>query len=111
MDISRFLTLPFWNHLAKAHLSELVMVLTAAVVVLLDRQIRKLVNRFTRGHGRIFRFVVFLLVCSVGYAALSLGTAWALREGLTFQKGAYMAPIALGILVLVAIEAERQKQI
>ena len=111
MDLPQFLTLPYWNQLAKLHLTELVMVLTAAVVVLLDRQIRRLVNRFTRSHGRVFRLAVFLLVCSVGYTALSLGTAWALKEGLTFRKGAYMAPIATGILLIVAIEAERQKQI
>jgi hypothetical protein len=46
----------------------------------------------------------------VGYAALALGTAWALKEGLTFSRGAYMAPIAFGILIIVAVGAERQKQ-
>ena len=34
MNLPEFLTLPFWNHLARAHLTELIMVLTAAVVVL-----------------------------------------------------------------------------
>ncbi len=111
MNFPQFLNLPYWNQLAKSHLSELVMVLTAAVVVLLDRQVKKLVNKFTRTHGRVFRFVVFLFVCSVGYTALSLGCAWALKEGLTFRKGIYMAPIALGILIIVAIAAERQRQI
>ena len=111
MQLPNLLTLPFWNRLAENHLTELVLVLTAAVVVLLDRQLRKLVNRFTRGRGPVFRFAVFLLVCSVGYAALALGTAWALKEGLSVQQGAYIAPIAFGILVVVAIGAERQKQL
>lgn len=111
MDLPNIMTLSFWNHLAGSYLTELIMVLTAAIVVLLDRQVRKLVNRFTKSHGRALRIAVFLLVCSVGYAALSLGTAWALREGLTFRQGAYMAPIVLGILVVVAIGAERQKQV
>ena len=111
MNLPEFLTLPYWNQLALAHFPELIMVLTAAVVVLLDRQIRKLVNQFTKSHGPVFRFAVFLTVCSVGYAALALGAAWALREGLTIYKGVYMAPIALGILIIVAIGAERQKQV
>ncbi len=110
MSLPDLLSLAFWNQLAGSHLSELVMVLTAAIVVLLDRHIRRLVNQFTKSHGRVVRFLAFLVVCSAGYAALALGTAWALREGLTLHKGIYMAPIALGILVIVAVGAERQKQ-
>ena len=111
MQLSQLLSLPYWNHLARAHLSEIIVVLTAAVVVLLDRQVRRLVNGFTKSHGRVFRFAVFLAVCSAGYAALALGTAWALREGLTLAKGAYMAPMILALVVVVAISAERQKQV
>jgi len=111
MHFSQLVSLPYWNHLARAHLSEIIVVLTAAILVLLDRQVRKLVNGFTKSHGRVFRFAVFLAVCSAGYAALALGTAWALREGLTLAKGTYMTPMILGILVIVAVGAERQKQI
>lgn len=111
MDLPDFFTLGFWNRLAGGHFPELVMVLTAALVVLLDRHVRRMVNRFTSSHSRIFRFFVFLGVCSVGYAALALGVAWLLRAGLTLYNGAYMAPIAAGVLLVVAIEAQRQKQI
>ena len=98
MTLPEFATLPFWNQLARAHLPELIMVLTAAVVVLLDRYVRRVVNKFTSSHGRVFRFFVFLFVCSVGYSAISLGTAWLLRSGLTIKGGIYVAPVALGIL-------------
>ncbi len=110
MNLPDFISLPFWNHLARANLPELVMVLTAAVVVLLDRYVRKLVHKFTASHGVVFRFFVFLLVCSVGYTILALGTAWLLRTGLTVERGVYMAPVAFGILLIVAIEAQRQRQ-
>ncbi len=110
MNLPEFLTLPFWNQLARAHLTELVMVLTVAVVVLADRYLRKLVNKFTASHGHMFRFGVYMLICSAGYAALVLGTAWLLRSGLTWKGGLYMAPAALGILLIVAIEAQRQTQ-
>jgi hypothetical protein len=110
MNLPEFLTLPFWNHLARSHLPELVMVLTAAVVVLADRYVRQLVNKFTSSHGRVFKFFVFLLTCSVGYTVLVLGASWLLRSGLTLKGGAYMAPVALAVLLLVAIEAQRQKQ-
>ncbi|MCP4679197.1 MAG: DUF3392 family protein [Deltaproteobacteria bacterium] len=110
MTVPEFWTLPFWNHLARAHLSELVMVLTAAVVVLTDRYVRQLVNKFTSSHGAVFRFFVFLLVCSAGYTCMALGASWLLRSGLTWKGGMYMAPIALGVLLIVAIEAQRQRQ-
>lgn len=110
MSLPSFLTLPFWNQLARAHLPELIMILTVAIVVALDRHTRKLVNQFTSSHGPVFRFFVYVLVCSVGYGAMVLGSAWLLRAGLTIYKGAYIAPIAAGILLLVAIDAQRQKQ-
>lgn len=110
MSFTQFLSLPYWNNLARGHQSELILILTAAIVVLLDRHVRKLVNQFTKSHGRLVRFMAFLAVCTVGYAILALGTAWALKEGLAIHKGAYMAPIAFGILVIVAVGAERQKQ-
>jgi len=110
MNLPEFFTLPFWNQLARPHLTELTLVLTAAVVVLADRYVRQLVNKFTASHGKVFRFLVFLFVCSVGYAALTLGAAWLLESGLTFKRGAYMAPVAFGVLLVVAIEAQRQHQ-
>ncbi len=111
MNVPEFWNLPFWNQMARAHLPELIIVLTAAVVVLADRYVRQLVNKFTSSHGRVFRFFVFLTVCSAGYAALTLGTAWLVRYGLLWKGGVYMAPVALGILLIVAVEAQRQRQV
>ena len=109
-NLPEFLTVVFWNQLGRANLPELVMVLTAAVVVLLDRYVRQLVHKFTSSHGAVFRFITFLLVCSIGYASISLGTAWLLRSGLMIDRGIYLAPISFGILLIVAIEAQRQRQ-
>jgi len=111
MDLPNFFTLPFWNSLARAHLPELIMILTAAVVVLADRYIRKIVHRMTSSYGTMMRFAVFLLVCSIGYSGLALGAAWLVRMGLMFRGGGYMAPVAFGILCVVALEAQRQRQI
>lgn len=110
MNLSHFFTLPFWNGLAKGHLPELIMVLTAAVVVIADRYVRKTVHKMTSSYGSFLRFLVFLFVCSVGYAGLALGAAWLVRIGLLYKGGMYMAPIALGVLIVVAFEAGRQRQ-
>ena len=111
MNLEDLITLGFWNGLAKSHMPELVMILTAGVVTLADRYVRKLLARFTSSMNRVARFFVFLLTCSIGYAALALGVAWGLRTGLTVAHGAYMAPAVLALLLLVAFEAQRQRQI
>jgi hypothetical protein len=111
MDFSEMATLAYWNGMARAHLPELVMILTAALVALTDRYVRRLLGKATSSTNRVVRFLVFLLACSVGYAVLALGLAWGLRTGLTAWNGAYMAPVALGLVIAIAIEAQRQRQI
>ena len=111
MDFSQFVTMNYWNELAQNHLPELVMVLTATVVVVLDRYVRKMISKATASFNMVARFFVFLLVCSVGYAAMALAVAWALRAGITIHGGVYAAPAVAAILLVVAIEAQRQKQI
>ncbi len=110
MNLAELSTLGYWNGLARAHLTEIVIVLTAATVALTDRYLRRLVNRWTSSWNGALRFLVFLGVCSVGYAALALGLAWGLRTGLAWHQGAYMAPAVAAIVLLVAIEAQRQRQ-
>ena len=110
MDFNEIIKLVYWNKLVMSHLPELIMVLTAGVVALADRHVRKMVSRWTSSMGVLSRFFVFLLIVSVGYTVLTLGVAWSLREGVTFSGGAYAAPAVLAVLVIAAIEAQRQRQ-
>jgi hypothetical protein len=111
VTLPSFLTITYWNELARAHLSEVVMILTATVLVLMDRPVRRLVRRFLRPKSRVLRFLVFVAVCSFGYAGLALAIAWLLRRAVTLSNGAFLAPTALALLLIVGIIAERQKQI
>ncbi|HUT76727.1 MAG TPA: DUF3392 family protein [Polyangia bacterium] len=110
MNLFDLTTLGYWNSLARAHLPELVLVLTAATVALTDRYLRRLLNRVTASWNKALRFAAFLGVYSVGYAALALGLAWLLRAGLTWHQGVYMAPAVAAIVLIVSIEAQRQRQ-
>ena len=110
MTIEQLGTLAFWNGLVRPHLTEIVLILTAGLVALLDRYVRRLVTGWTSSFNRVTRFLAFLLMCGVGYAALALGVSFALREGLALKGGMYMAPAVLALLVVMAIEAQRQKQ-
>jgi len=110
MTIEQLGTLAFWNGLVRPHTTEIVLVLTAGVVALLDRYVRRLVTNWTSSFNRVTRFLAFLAMCGFGYAALALGVSFALREGLALKGGMYMAPAVLGLLIVMAIEAQRQKQ-
>lgn len=110
MDLNQYATLGFWNDLVRGHLPELTLILTAALVALVDRYARRFVSKVTASLNAVARFAIFLALCSVGYAAMALGLAWLLRRGLNLFDGAYMAPIVLGVVLLMAFEAHRQRQ-
>ncbi|NLN62622.1 MAG: DUF3392 family protein [Myxococcales bacterium] len=110
MDFGQFLTLDFWNGLVRCHFTEVLAVLTAAIVVVLERYVRRAVNKQTHSLHAAVRFLVFLLFCTIGYAALTLGVAWLLKTGYALSKGAYAAPGILVLLLIVAWEAQRQRQ-
>jgi hypothetical protein len=110
MDLNQYATLGFWNELVRSHLSELTLILTAALVALIDRYVRRAVSKVTASINAVARFAIFLTLCSLGYAAMALGLAWLLHRGLGMFGGAYMAPIVFGVVLLTAIEAHRQRQ-
>jgi hypothetical protein len=110
MTIEQLGTLAFWNGLVRPHTAELVLILTAGVVALTDRYLRRLVTGWTSPFNPVPRVLTFLLACAVGYTALALGISFALREGLAFKGGLYAAPAVLALLILMTIEAQRQRQ-
>jgi hypothetical protein len=110
MDLNQYATLGFWNDLVQDHLTELTLILTAALVALADRYARRVISKATQSLNAVARFAIFLALCSVGYAGMALGLAWLLERGLNLFGGAYMAPMVLGVVLLMAIEAQRQRQ-
>ena len=110
MTVEQLGTLAFWNGLVRPHATEIVLILTAGIVALANRYVLKLVTGWTSSFNKVTRFLTFLVVCAVGYTGLALGISFALREGFSLKGGMYMAPAVLVLLVLLAIEAQRQRQ-
>jgi len=111
MTIPDFTTMAFWNGLCREHQTEIVMVLTAALVTLVDRYLRKALAKVTASYHVILRFLIFLVACSIGYAALTMGLNLALRHGFATAPAAWLVPAIGGLLVIIAVEAQRQKQV
>jgi hypothetical protein len=110
MTVEQLGTLEFWNGIVRPHGKEIVLILTAGIVALANRYVLRLVTGWTASFNKVTRFLAFLVTCAVGYTALALGISFALREGLALKGGAYMAPAVLALVVLLAIEAQRQRQ-
>ena len=100
----------FWNGLTREHLSDVVMVLTATILALIDIPLREVVKKTFKRKSPVFRFVAFVALCSVGFATIAMAMSWALKWVLWFHKGAYMAPLAVGILITVGFIGARQKE-
>lgn len=86
------------------------MVLTATILALIDIPLREMVKKTFKRKSPLFRFVAFVALCSFGFAAIAMAMSWALKWVLQFHKGAYMAPLALGILIAVGFIGARQKE-
>jgi hypothetical protein len=110
MTVEQLGTLAFWNGLVRPHGAEIVLILTAGIVALANRYVLRLVTGWTSSFNKVTRFLAFLLMCAVGYTGLALGVSFALKKGFAIEGGAYMAPAVLALLVLLAIEAQRQRQ-
>ncbi len=108
--VSQLLTLSYWNSLTRQHLSDVVMVLTATVLALIDIPLREIVKKTFKRKSPVVRFAAFVALCSVGFAAIAMVTSWVLKWALLFHRGAYMAPLALGTLITVGFIAARQKE-
>ena len=111
MNLASFFTLSYWNGLARAHLSTLVMVLAAVIVVLLDQPVRHTVREISKPYHRFVKFLIFTAVCSFGYAAITVGCAALIKAVLSMHKGAFMAPLAIAIFIVSGVIAERQRHI
>ena len=102
-------SLRYWNALVNSHLSDVVMVLTATILVLVDKPIRLAVNRVYRPKSKVLRFAVFVVLYSFGYAVLTVFAAKGVRWLLGVHHSTYIAPISLALLIVIGIGAARQK--
>ena len=111
MYLSNIFSLGWWNRLTISHMSDVIMVLTAVILVLADLPVRRTVNRIYKPKSAVLRFAVLVAVCSFGFAALAVVTAKILRVVILLNGGHFAALIAIGILIVTGIGAAGQKLI
>lgn len=103
MFLSAILSLSYWNNLTRSYLPELILVLTVAIVIILEHRFGPSVHKNIPSRFPLLRGLIFICLCAVA----ALAVAWLLRFVLAAFAGQFIALIALGLILLVAISSKR----
>lgn len=103
MFLSSLLSLSYWNSLTNSYMGELVLVLTVAVVIILEHRFGPKVHHHIPSRYPLLRGLIFLCLCAIA----ALAVAWALRFALGLFSGQYLCIVALLLILLVAYFSKR----
>ncbi|MDP2246446.1 DUF3392 domain-containing protein [Pseudomonas sp.] len=97
-------TLSRWS---RGHLHEIALAIMATLLVLFGPGINAWVQRSIGGLNFIFRTLIFVLICAVGYGlAMVFITSW-LAQGLGHFNNYTLAPVLLLVFFLIGVLADR----
>ncbi|MBU2883509.1 DUF3392 domain-containing protein [Psychrosphaera sp. B3R10] len=85
--------------------------IVASILVICGSDINKMVRRQLGNAHFIIRTVVFVLVCTFGYGALTVVLTQVLKVQLSQLSYSTFAIVVLAIFIMLGIWAERRKQI
>lgn len=94
-----------------SHLRQVAMAFTATLLIIFGSNINGWIKGIFQSWHFIFRVLIFILVCSVGYALLNIFLARTLHSLLLKLDRQYLVPVIAGIFILLGIIAERKSQI
>lgn len=97
-------TLSRWS---RYHLHDIALAIMATLLVLFGPGINAWVQRSIGGLNFIFRTLIFVLICAVGYGlAMVFVTPW-LAQGLGHFNNYTLAPVLLLVFFLIGVLADR----
>jgi hypothetical protein len=98
-------------NLIRQHLSEVCFGITAVVLILAGPAINEFVQRLTKSFNWFVRYLVFLLMCTIGYGFLTQVIYRSLKHWLVYQKGLALILLTVGIYLVLAFFARKQGRI
>lgn len=91
----------------RQHLGNISLALMATILVLLGPALNRWIKRHIASFNFVFRTLVFILVCALGYGlAIIFLTPW-LAKALAQFNNYTLAPVLLLIFILVGVFADR----
>lgn len=97
-------TLSRWS---RSHLSDISLAIMATLLVLFGPGINAWVQQRIGGLNFVFRTLLFVILCAVGYGlAIIFLTPW-LAKGLNYFNNYALAPVLLLVFFLIGVIADR----
>lgn len=97
-------TLPRWS---RSHLSDISLAIMATLLVLFGPAINAWVQQRIGSLNFVFRTLLFVLICAVGYGlAMVFVTPW-LAKGLGYFNNYTLAPVLLLVFFVIGMIADR----
>lgn len=93
------------------HLSSIALALVATLLVIYGNQINLFVKRLLKPYPRLLRILGFVLMCAFGYGLLTVLLTPLLASWLSKVGIKWIAPLVLGVFLLVGWLAERKHQV
>lgn len=106
LDILRAL-----SRVMRPHVDDLSLAVAATVLTIYGNDINKAVKQTLKAHPFVMRILLFILVVSVGYGALTVFITKGLEKLLYSLDQAVLGPFVIVLFVLLGILAERKRQI
>lgn len=104
VDAIVFLSKFLYPHLGKVALS-----LAATILFLYGEQIHGVVKGLIKDLHFVFRLLILVLVCAFGYGTLAYAFTRLCEAGLKLLDNLYLAPVVIGLFLLIGLLAERKK--
>lgn len=95
------------SHWSRSHLGDISLALMAATLVLTGPSINGWIRRHTASMHFIFRTLIFVLVCAVGYGLAMVYLTPMLKQLLSQLNNHSLAPMLIVLFVLIGIFADR----
>jgi hypothetical protein len=98
-------------NLIRQHLSEVSFGITAVTLILGGPAINEFVQRLTKSLHWLARYLVFVLMCTIGYGFLTQIIYRGLKHWLVYQKNLPLILITAALYLVLAFFARKQGRI
>ncbi len=93
----------------RPHLGKVALSFAATVLFLYGEQLHGVVKGLIKDLHFIFRLLILVLVCAFGYGTLVFAFTRLCEAGLRELDGMCLAPVVIGLFLLIGLLAERKK--
>ena len=100
-----------WGALFRPYLRDMALAMVATSLVVFGDDINRLVRRQTVALHFIWRTLIFILLCAFGYGALTIFLTPLVASQLAKLSNLWLPWVALSIFVLLAMLAQRKRQL